>query len=783
MKHRHHDLSRRNIFHLILAAVLLHVLPAAGANLYTNDTDWGGQDLVLEDGDVIAGVHTNITHFVVAEDAAATVQPYGPVFGDPVYSNEVVIGYASTNYYGWVRVHCASSTVSGTLSADAAGYPAMQGAGCGSGRTGAAHGGRSPYANMYGDPSRPDQLGSGGGEDSNYPAGGAGGGAIRIDANGTVVLEGTLSANGQNGTGRSGGGSGGSLWLRADRIEGRGRVLADGGSGSVSYLTAAAGGRIAFETAQNEFTGMIRAGAGTGRTGFPARNGTFNFHADPNLDLVITNDIALPPGTNWVFKSLTVTNGATFEVQSLPGTIEENYTNERASRITILENVTIAEDSALSADGQGYWVQAGPGQGTGRASGAYGGRGGPGSYGNGTSGISGVPYGSPETPNRLGSGGGGDGSGNAGGGALILDVNGTVTVEGTLSAHGARSHYRGGGGSGGSVWIAAAGIRGNGVIAANGGQTGYGGYSGGGGGGRIAFETEQNAFAGTMLAQGQPGSFTPGRHGTFTFASGEDIDLVISGDIALPPRTNWVFRSLTVTDGARLEVQSTPGTAAENHTNEVASRLNILENLVVEESASLSADGLGYLGGEGPGVSGGDSVASSGASHGGAGGQSRGYFVGEVYGAPQTPDRLGSGNGLNGGSSGGGALLLTVGDTVRIDGSLSADGDTRGYRDGGGSGGSIWVTAAVIEGSGHISADGGGAYPRDDRAGGGGGGRIALEVLSDRFTGEEPGTYIEYAGSPSGTIRVDGGIVLEAEDGTPGTFFLFRPRGTLLLVQ
>ncbi|NLF21819.1 MAG: hypothetical protein GX590_01540, partial [Lentisphaerae bacterium] len=107
----------------------LAVGSGAFAAHYTNDTDWGGADLVLQAGDVIAGVHTNIGHFAVATGATATIQPYGPVLSDPVYSNEVVIGYATTNTYGWARIYAVSGTVAGTLSANAAGYPATLGPG------------------------------------------------------------------------------------------------------------------------------------------------------------------------------------------------------------------------------------------------------------------------------------------------------------------------------------------------------------------------------------------------------------------------------------------------------------------------------------------------------------------------------------------------------------------------------------------------------------------------------------------------------------------------------
>ncbi len=769
-----------------LAVCLWLTAAAATAATYTNDTDWGGADLTLVNGDVIAGIHTNIGHFAVAAGATATVQPYGPVLSDPVYSNEVVIGYAATNYYGWARIYAVSGTVAGTLSANAAGYPAKLGPETGVGSGGAGYGGRGTYGNTYGSADAPDQLGSGGGEVVGYPYGGAGGGAVLLQAVENLIIDGTLSANGGNGTGRSGGGSGGSLWLMAARIAGGGTVTADGGSGSTSYITAAGGGRIAFDTPQNEFNGIVRAKHGSGRAGWVARNGTFNFKADADLDLVISNDIALPPGTNWVFKSLIVTNGAVFEMQSTPGMATEQYTNEVASRLRIIGDVTVASGCVLSADGQGYWVQEGPGAGTSRSSAGYGGFGSYGYNGNRPDGLAGQPYGMANAPDRLGSGGGsGEGSGNAGGGAIILDVLGKVTVEGTLSANGARASYRGGGGSGGSVWIKAGEIRGKGLIAADGGGIGAGGYSGGGGGGRIAFETDLNTFIGSIRAQGQPSSYYErGRHGTFNFKPNATQDLVIRNAIALSPGTNWLFKSLTVTNGATFEIQSVTGTAALNYTNEVASRLRLLGDVTVASDSSLSVDGLGYLGKKGPGAGNSSSdTGSGGGGYGGAGGFGR-TAGGGVYGSPATPDRLGSGGGNK--SNGGGALILNVGGKVIVQGTVSATGDTLGLRDGGGSGGSIWIKANGIEGLGKIVADGGNCGDlASDRGGGGGGGRIAIEVVTDRFTGEVPGTYIAYNGTPNGSITVAGGLGGSgtAEDGAPGTFYLYRPRGTVFMIR
>ena len=64
---------------------------------------------------------------------------------------------------------------------------------------------------VYGSFAQPTNSGSGGGA-SYAGVGGAGGGTIQITAGGTFTINGTISADGANGTSsRSGGGSGGSI--------------------------------------------------------------------------------------------------------------------------------------------------------------------------------------------------------------------------------------------------------------------------------------------------------------------------------------------------------------------------------------------------------------------------------------------------------------------------------------------------------------------------------------------------------------------------------------------
>jgi uncharacterized repeat protein (TIGR01451 family) len=90
-------------------------------------------------------------------------------------------------------------------------------------------------------------------------------------------------------------------------------------------------------------------------------------------------------------------------------------------------------------------------------------------------------------------------------------VNGTLTVEGSLTANGDDGQAYSGGGSGGSIYMTTATLTGTGVISTDGGSGGHNG--GGGGGGRIAVYYETNVFTGRMSAHGGAG-YQPGEDGT-----------------------------------------------------------------------------------------------------------------------------------------------------------------------------------------------------------------------------------------------------------------------------
>jgi hypothetical protein len=117
---------------------------------------------------------------------------------------------------------------------------------------------------------------SGGGGYASY--GGSGGGAIHLNAAGTLTVNGTISANGATGGTYSGsygagGGAGGSIWLTANEMVGNGIIRANGGAGgNVSTGGGGGGGgRITSNiTSSDTYAGTKTATGGAAGTGATA---------------------------------------------------------------------------------------------------------------------------------------------------------------------------------------------------------------------------------------------------------------------------------------------------------------------------------------------------------------------------------------------------------------------------------------------------------------------------------------------------------------------------------
>lgn len=619
---------------------------------------------------------------------------------------------------------------------------------------GANSAGGIPYGSYYNPITGPLEMGSGGGNLSSATNESYGGGALRLNVGGLLKLDGTISANGLPGlTGGGGGGAGGSVWLTVGGLAGTGSISANGGAGDLPYGGGGGGGRIAITWTSNSFTGSISARGGNG---FVA-GGAGTIYTKRSLDqfgqLLVdngglrgTNTLVLPfsptgdlfvqgggivvPSTSITFPNLTIFPNSTIML-----------TNQT---LTVSGSATVHPGASIFADGTGSRPGVGIGSGnhslTPKGGGSHGGLGGANPFA--------VASGTVTGPTSFGSGGAnGSGSsgtapfGGSGGGAVRMNVTGTLTVDGRISADGTGGGLNSGGGAGGSVWLTAGTLAGTGTISANGGA-GHG-TGGGGGGGRVALQFTTNLFAGSVTAFGGTGSVAGGAgtvyrqqtgkppnsltvdnggvFGTntplFGLTSGLDLS-VAGGAVAYPQVPFPLFNSVNLGEGGVIT----------HLASQTKLELATIGDLNIKPGGEISVGGKGFSSNTGNGPGGWVGNQGGGGGHGGAGGAAaNGAPGGAIYGSAAQPVDRGSGGGalLPGGSEGGGAIRLSVGGALRMDGLLSANGNA-GWQDdsGGGAGGSIWVTANALTGGGTISASGGDGEWFN--GGGGGGGRIAL---------------------------------------------------------
>jgi hypothetical protein len=723
-----------------------------------------GNVLISSNGWLLMSNSSYVTGITLS---SATIQAGGGIIADSA-------GYPAGQGTGAGNAYASSPT-----------YP-CSGAGHG-GNGGKSAGNFAAGGGAYDYQMSPNMLGSGGGTYETYSVGGAGGGAFRITVTGLLQVDGAISANGGNGSGSGGGGgSGGGIYLSAGTLSGAGSITANGGSGAGSVGGGGAGGCIAIYPTANLFTGAISAygggganwgGAGTvyiqttgqsPSTQFILDNGEQSGAATPIQSVSSASAIILRNGavgyqqtSQQTFASLLVSSNAWLMANPISGNNNPGIVN-----LTITGNATVQAGGGIVTDNAGS--AAGSGGGAGQyyykspyylCSGA--GYGGYGAVSSGNLAAGGVAYGSITSPSINGSGGGNYSPysiGGAGGGSVRLTVNGTLDAEGKISANGGNgSGLGGGGGSGGSIWLTVGTLAGVGSITANGGN-GADGVGGGGGGGRISVGYTANDFVGLMTAYGG-GGYAQGGAGTIytkanTQSTGQllldnggvagtntplssifgipsqPFNLTIGNGAIVCPQTSFpLLNNLTIASGGLLTISSSQSTLD----------LLVFNNVNVESGGVIAVDGEGYPQGGGPGAGQSREEDGSGAGYGGAGGASATAPGGASYGSINQPVDFGSGGGfgggpLSGGSEGGGAIRLSVGGILTVDGQISADGEP-GLQDnsGGGSGGSIWVTAGTLAGIGQFTADGGAGELYG--GGGGAGGRIALYSHANGFFG------------------------------------------------
>lgn len=187
--------------------------------------------------------------------------------------------------------------------------------------------------------------------------------------------------------------------------------------------------------------------------------------------------------------------------------------------LAVTGDLTVAAGGSIDVSSKGFTYANGPGRGTGGIAASHGGRGA--SYAGAA--LSRPSYGSIVEPVTCGSGGGYNAP-STGGGALRLDVAGTLRNDGVIAANGEASNWYSS--AGGSVWITAGALVGGGAIEANGGSVS--GHTPGGGG-RVAV-TVTNAgatvavYQGTFVARSGNGTGIGGAGTVYLRDAGQGID-------------------------------------------------------------------------------------------------------------------------------------------------------------------------------------------------------------------------------------------------------------------
>jgi hypothetical protein len=272
--------------------------------------------------------------------------------------------------------------------------------------------------------------------------------------------------------------------------------------------------------------------------------------------------------------------------------------------------------------------------------------------------------------------------------------------------------------------------------------------------------TNKNASTQTSIAFFDPYSCTGGgdHAGTDWNPAIECLDNEIAGN-----HTN--IGILTIEDGEVVSVKS--------YSNPNYGSVS-LQAVTATISGTLTANGKGYTGGAvgstGLGIGGGtgslscvSSVSGGGGGYGGAGADGIfGGVGGGIYGSATEPTNLGSGGGAgsNGscesGGNGGGAIRLIISDILSIDGDILANGASTTVNAGGGAGGSLYITAGTLTGSGQMTTTGGNGGVS---GGGGGGGRASICYSSaNLWSGNELSASSTSAGGTGGASGTEGTI-------------------------
>ena len=239
----------------------------------------------------------------------------------------------------------------------------------------------------YGSTNTPLAPGSGGGNHSGVGEGGDGGGAVRIEARGTITINGTIDARGSDATHNGGGSSGGAIYITCHTFGGstNGLLSVAGGSacwwGTYYLGWGGGGGRIAVDYTSLDTTHGVRFAASPG-LGYSATIGAGCRIAAGDGTLWLPNQALLsetladylftgvhlfiPGFTSWAVNSLTVSNcSLTFPDTGFALAVTNNLqiigTN---GRIGVYGNVALSQGNLILTNGGALYIYAGTTNGT-----------------------------------------------------------------------------------------------------------------------------------------------------------------------------------------------------------------------------------------------------------------------------------------------------------------------------------------------------------------------------------------------------------------------------------
>ena len=325
-----------------------------GTGVWQSVSNWSdgiaplaGQSAVINGSATLSNATVNLASLIVATNKLLTFSTTNAI----VYATDVTVAGTITHNVNtatnspWIvdnsiHIICTNLTVvpGGSIDVTGKGYAgraaapagAGNGYGFGGGTSLSARGGGGAYGGLggngqgnafasgvtYGLAAAPVYPGSSG--CAGQSGSGAGGGLIRIEASGTVTVNGTMKATGGTGLEDSGGGgSGGALYITCAALAGSGAISANGGNSS-SYGGPGGGGRIAVafdpvaQSNQNQIAApTVSFGANPGVIGasssFAAWPGTLYLPNNSFLSPAILQSVELAGFTNFAPASATLT--------------------------------------------------------------------------------------------------------------------------------------------------------------------------------------------------------------------------------------------------------------------------------------------------------------------------------------------------------------------------------------------------------------------------------------------------------------------------------------------